>query len=369
VAALLIFGPAGNPAGAWRLSQRKAEAQGWLEKVEATNFHEGGGEHENGTPIYRCEYTFRLPDGTPMRGTCYTLGEKFRLPRAAPGQPPPRLPVTVEYDPANPATSRIQGTRTSPYTPWVLLVLLFPAIAFLVAAIGFALGRRRLHLLREGQAVQATVTACLAASGDDAVMAQYKQQLAQWRERFRGHPLILLGRGFLGLWTCGAVGILIFGIVILGGMLVMLLVMPTPPRERALWGLGVSGFLALWLTFGLFMVRSGRAGYRAMNLREGELPPPQPVRCTFEFRTAEGQVVQARAVGRVGDRPGDEPPQPALYDPRYPRRALLLSGLWPAVRVGPDGGWETTAGPDAGLRLLLVLALLAGPFAVWACFL
>jgi hypothetical protein len=36
------------------------------------------------------------------------------------------------------------------------------------------------------------------------------------------------------------------------------------------------------------------------------------------------------------------------------------------VRVGLDGGWETSAGPDAGLRLLLVLALLVGPFVVWA---
>src|SRR5215472_6049221 len=47
------------------------------------------------------------------------------------------------------------GNPAGAWPPGVLLVLPLPAIAFLVAAIGLALGRRRLHLLRQGEAVPA----------------------------------------------------------------------------------------------------------------------------------------------------------------------------------------------------------------------
>src|SRR5262249_113788 len=79
----LIFVPAASPIGGWRLDLHQERGQGWLEGVTQTNFHEG--EDGNGTTIYRCDYTFALPDGTQVKGASYTLGEQFHLPPAVPG--------------------------------------------------------------------------------------------------------------------------------------------------------------------------------------------------------------------------------------------------------------------------------------------
>jgi hypothetical protein len=111
------------------------------------------------------------------------------------------------------------------------------------------------------------------------------------------------------------------------------------------------------------MVRSGARSWRA-GTADLTTAGPRPVRCAFEFRLPDGTLMRATAPGRVGEGPGDEPPQPALYDPRRPGRALLLSGLSPVLRVGTYGGWETTAGPEAPGRLLLALLLLAVPVVV-----
>src|SRR5262245_7964882 len=130
----LFFVPATDPIGMWRLDLHRQQAQGWLEGVAKTSFHEGG-ENEDGTAVYRCDYTFALPDGTQVKGTSYTVGEQFHLRPAGPGGPAPRLPVTVEYEPNNPRLSRIQGTRTSPFGPGALFVVLFP-VAGLAVALG-----------------------------------------------------------------------------------------------------------------------------------------------------------------------------------------------------------------------------------------
>src|SRR5262245_13607260 len=59
----LTFGRATDPVGTFRLAMRAEEAQGWLDGVEKTNFSEGGGDGDDGTPIYRNDYRFHLPDG------------------------------------------------------------------------------------------------------------------------------------------------------------------------------------------------------------------------------------------------------------------------------------------------------------------
>jgi hypothetical protein len=91
-----------------------------------------------------------------------------------------------------------------------------------------------------------------------------------------------------------------------------------------------------------------------------------PVKCTFEFRLPEGELIQGKASGRLTNISGAEPPQPALYDPSRPAHALLLSGQWPGLQVNETGSWETSSGVDGLLRLLVVLLLLAGPFVAWA---
>jgi hypothetical protein len=365
---VMIFVPATDPAGTWRLARRHQEARGWLEGMQATNFHEGGGEGEEGTPIYRYDYTFLLPDGVPARGHSYAVGQQFRLPPQAPGQPFPRVPVTVEYDPQDPGTSRIQGTRTSPYTPWVLLVLLFPAAALVAVLVGLSSGLRRARLLRDGEVVPAAVTGCQFGAGDCTVSvspAEYRKRLAEAAGRVAGHPVITFATGFVAVWTLMAAAFLVLGTIFCVAMLVLVLfVFPAPAQGRLPFALGVGGFLVLWVVMGLFMVRNGWHSLSALRGRVPVQPPPVP--CTFEFRLPDGERVEARSAGRIGDGSVPEPPQPALYDPARSDNALLLSGLEPEVRVGESGGWETSAGALSLLRLPLALGLLGGPVIVWA---
>lgn len=354
----LIFAPATDPVGVWRLGQRRQVAPGRVQGMAKTRFSEGGGEGEEGVPIYRYDYSFTLPDGTPRQASSYSVGQQFQVPRAA--------PVTVEYDPQHPDTSRIQGTRTSPYPPLVLLVVLFPAVGLMIALAGVATGRRRVLLLRDGECVPAKVTACQFGAGDSATnlpVAEYKQRLASLHAG-RGGPLVVF-TGFLWLWTVMATVFLVAGTIFCLVALVFVLVVPMPAQEKGPFALGVAGFLVLWLLAGGFMARAGWRGCRATSGRGEEPARPQAVPCEYELCLAEGEVVRGKAPGRLTDQPGAEPSQPALYDPQRPTRSLLLSGLWPAVRVGPFGAWEAAAGVDALARALLVLLLLAGPFVVW----
>src|SRR5438132_7325293 len=101
--ASLAFALNTDPVGAWRLAMARREAPGRLEKVEDTGIAGGG------MPIFRHTYTFRLPDGTPLRGTSY----------AEASDSPQQEAVTVEYDPRDPRISRIRGTRTGFLPPLV----------------------------------------------------------------------------------------------------------------------------------------------------------------------------------------------------------------------------------------------------------
>jgi hypothetical protein len=364
----LIFVPATDPIGTWRLDLHRQQAQGWLEGVAKTSFHEGG-DGDEGTTIYRCDYTFALPDGTQVKGTSYALGERFHLPPAGPGGPAPRLPVTIEYEPGNPRLSRIQGTRTSPFGPWALFVVLFPAAGLVVTLGSLWAGWSRARLLRDGEIAAATITTCQFGAGDsvtDLSPAAYKNQMALLRARFSGHPVLFLAGGFLVVWTLLATIMLVAGTIFCVVALVALLFFFPPAQEKSVFVLGFSGFLVLWVVVGGFMVRSGWQGCRGLRRRGEDPTSPVPVNCTFAFRPQDGEEVQAKGPGRLADAIGDELPQPALYDPSQPSRALLLSGLWPGVRVGEAGGWETSAGADALLRLLVVLVLLCGPLVAWA---
>jgi hypothetical protein len=366
----LIFVPAVDLIGPWRLARSQQQAPGWLERVTETRFHEGGGESEEGTPIFRCDYTFALANGQQVQGTSYTLGEKFHLPAPVPGGPVPRLPVTVEYDPQHPSTSRIQGTRTSPYGPEVLFVVLFPVAGLAVALGGLWVGWRRGRLLRDGEVVAATITGCQFGAGDSGTFlppGEYKHQTATLRAGFASHPLMHAVTGFMVVWTLLATVMFVGGVIFcVGGLVALLFFFPAPPQEKSLFVLGFGGFLVLWLVMGGVMVRSGWRACWGLRRRGDDPIPPVPVKCTYEFRPPEGEVVQAKCLGRLAETLGPEPPQPALYDPARPKHALLLSGLWPGVWIGETGCWETNSGADGLLRMLVTLVLLAGPFVAWA---
>jgi hypothetical protein len=367
---VFVFLPATDPIGTWRLAHRRQAAPGWLEGVQETSFHEGGDDDSESTPIYRCDYTFLLPDGTPLRGRSYTVGPRFQLPPPAPNRAAVRVAVTVEYDPEHPDTNRIEGTRTSPYPVEVGLVGLVSAVGLLVAGAGLMAGRRRVRLLRGGEVAEATVTTCPFGAGDavtDLPVAEYKQRLACLSAAVGGHPYFAFAAGFYPVWNALVGLFTVAGAVFCVAVLVMVLFgFPTPPAEKGLLAMGFAGFLVLWLTVGGSMMETGRQRSRVAG-RRGQLPAVPPViTCGFEFRLPDGAVVQARAPGRLAAMTGPEPPQPALYDPARPGRAVLVSGLEPAAEVGLDGAWETTAGAGAGGRLLVALLLLAAPVFVWA---
>jgi hypothetical protein len=367
---VLIFVPATDPVGTWRLSQRHEQAPGWVERAEATMYHEGGDEDSEGTPVYRYDYTFRLPDGNLVKGSSYALGQQLALPAAAPGQPGPRVQVTVEYDPQNPGISRVQGMRTSPYTAGALFVVIFPAIGLAIALGGLASGRRRARLLRDGEVVAATITGCRLGAGDDSTFlapAEFKNRMCLLRAGFVGHPFQIFARGFVGVWTALAAVFLVGGTAfcVVALVTVFLFPGPLPPRERGLFALGICGFLVVWLTVGVYMVRQGWQGCRAAGKR-ALLDSPLPATCTFEFSLPDGEIVRARGPGRLAEPEGVEPPQAALYDPRRPGGALLVSSLWPEMRAAEGGGWETSTGAEAVVRLLLALVLLAAPLVAWA---
>jgi hypothetical protein len=168
------------------------------------------------------------------------------------------------------------------------------------------------------------------------------------------------------VWTALAAVFLVGGTVFCVFMLGMVLLLPGPARERGLFVLAISAFLVLWVTMGIFMVRQGWQGFRATRAgARGPASPPHAF-CAFEFRLPEGETVRAKGPGRLAGPEGPEPPQAALYDPRRPGRALLVSSLWPGVRIAEGGGWETSAATEAVVRLLVTLLLLAGPFVAWA---
>jgi hypothetical protein len=116
-------------------------APGVVLNVEETN------SSENDQSIYAIRYTFRDQREADYSGVSYTTSFAF-----AEGQN-----VQVEYQAATPATSRIRGTRVSPFGRGIMIMLLFPLIGVLLLAGGLRLGIRGLRLLRSGAMAQGTL--------------------------------------------------------------------------------------------------------------------------------------------------------------------------------------------------------------------
>jgi hypothetical protein len=127
-----------------RLAVARQSTGGMVTDVHTVRF---GGRTAYGCTRYR--FTFQAPDGTAVTSTSYRY-------RPTPSQDwTAGSKVTVEYDPADPRLSRVQGTSTGPIAPSVLT-----AAAVLGSLAGLALAVRRLytrlraiHLLRYGQPV------------------------------------------------------------------------------------------------------------------------------------------------------------------------------------------------------------------------
>ena len=116
-------------------------AKGTIIGSRQTMFSQGGSEDERGTPIHANDYWFLSADEVEYRGTSYAKGRALK-----PGQA-----VTVEHPRGRPDMSRIKGMRRSPFSGWLVLVALLPAVGLWLTIAGMRFGSRRRWLLANGR--------------------------------------------------------------------------------------------------------------------------------------------------------------------------------------------------------------------------
>jgi len=109
------------------------ETQGTVRAIKAT------GASEDRQKIARVDYSYRV-GGEELHGTSYRLGHA----------PEVGEQVTVEYLPNAPRKSRIAGMRRDLWSPWILLLALFPAGCLIFVILSVRTGLRRCQLLRLG---------------------------------------------------------------------------------------------------------------------------------------------------------------------------------------------------------------------------
>ena len=111
-------------------------ASGVISAVEDTN------ASENDTTVYANHYTFRVEQlEAEYQGVSYTTGQRFSVGET----------IEIEYLDGNPDVSRIQGTRSGVFDPWVLLVVgIFPLIGLIFIVLSLILGFKANYLLAYG---------------------------------------------------------------------------------------------------------------------------------------------------------------------------------------------------------------------------
>jgi hypothetical protein len=97
----------------------------------------------NDRPVMEITYEYTLDNGDRWRDRSYVTGAELALGEGS--------NVAVEFDPAQPDRSRIQGTRRAPFGPFVLFVVIFPVIGVVIVLAGLPRGVRQVQLLRSGR--------------------------------------------------------------------------------------------------------------------------------------------------------------------------------------------------------------------------
>ncbi len=131
-----VFGAALHPIDEWRLSRSYAEAPAVIELVKTTN------ANVNRTPVYEYRFHFQPGDGLPVNGSCYTTGQTWKDGDR----------VVAHYLPENPEVARLEGSRRSMFSPWILLFLLiFPTVGLAFFIPPIVSGAKKIKLLRSGE--------------------------------------------------------------------------------------------------------------------------------------------------------------------------------------------------------------------------
>jgi hypothetical protein len=368
-----------NLPGQRLLAVEKREALGELKQIERTS------TRINGQPRFRYSYSFTLPDGTLLHGASY--GEDATLSqqrRRLPGQAELTRLVTVEYHPAQPSVNRIKWTQTgakpASFLPWALIPL---PIAGAVLVAGLRRGARRVRLLADGRAAEATLRTWQFTNRRSRPRPFSDYLKRRDSSLARGDILTVdpedltpeqrLARGSLAAMGCLSTPLLAFGIIVLGVGLGLAIIGKEPTRingvqvSRGLYMFFLAAFLAAWIGFCRIVFHRSSGGLTPGVSGAGPPGVWNPrLTCTFAFHRPDDRLVATSDDVVMNDRIGARPTEPVLYDPADPRRALLLNGLVPPVRIGPSGAWETAEGIPLVRRLVVaVLSPLAGPLLAW----
>ena len=138
----VIFTSGYRPLDDIRLALSRTTATGRITQVVDSN------ATENDVTVYEYVYSFTTRREEQLTGRSYSTGRHWSAGNS----------VAIEYVPDAPYISRIQGARTSMFSPFILFVLIFPAVGgalFLSAAAG---GLRQVWLLRHGLIGDARIT-------------------------------------------------------------------------------------------------------------------------------------------------------------------------------------------------------------------
>lgn len=138
----LVFLLHSEVATFWKFTGPLQRTAGMITNVKKT------GAEENDVPVYAIHYTYQSA-GATLTGTSYVTGNP----------PEPHSAATVEYQPAHPQWSRLQGMRSAEFDWVVVFTLIFPLVGLGILLAGLLKGRRTIRLLRSGLPATGTLTA------------------------------------------------------------------------------------------------------------------------------------------------------------------------------------------------------------------
>ncbi len=139
-----VFGTSTSLNGLYFLVSAVDTAPGVVTTVGST------GASENDEPVYANHYSFRVERLEQVfYGISYTTGHSFSEGEA----------VTIEYIGFKPAVSRIAGTRSGTFSPWVLCIVgIFPLVGLVIIGFGLKSGFNANRLLSQGRLAWGTLT-------------------------------------------------------------------------------------------------------------------------------------------------------------------------------------------------------------------
>lgn len=118
-------------------------AKGVIKSVIST------GSTENKRRVYCYAFHYWLADGKTFEGVSYSTIYP---------QPEAGDTITVQYMPGKPEQARISGMRSSPFSPAVAFVFVFPLLGLVMLVGGIFRARKNIRLLANGMLVYGEVT-------------------------------------------------------------------------------------------------------------------------------------------------------------------------------------------------------------------